>query len=100
MLARAVPGFMPVAVVVAMIVLAGVTRHSMRIGPAVLVLNLIIVVGEALMLARAVPGFMPVAVVVAMIVVAGVARDCRWVGAVVLVFVFVYIVVVVGEVVM
>src|SRR5262245_61747873 len=98
MLARAVAAFMPVAVMVAMSVVAGVSLNSRRIGAVVLVLIYVIVAGEAVMLARAVPGFMPVAVVVAMIVVAGVARDCRWVGAVVLVFV--YIVVVVGEVVM
>src|SRR5262245_3687584 len=87
------PGFMCVAVMVAMIVVAGLTRDSRRVGVVVLVLVLvqiiIIVVGEGVMFARVVAGFMRVPVVVAMIVVAGLTRDSRRVGVVVLAFVLV-----------
>src|SRR5262245_63496049 len=89
MLARAVAAFMPIAVVVAMIVVAGVTRDCRRVGAVVLVLvfvQIVVVVGEVVMLARAVAAFMPVPVLVAMIVVAGGARDGRRVAAVVLAF--------------
>ena len=89
MLARAVAAFMRVPVVVALIVVAGVTRDSRRVGVVVLVFVqiIIVVVGEVVMLARAIAAFMPVAVMVAMIVVAGVTRDSRRVGVLVLAFV-------------
>src|SRR5262249_62160073 len=78
MLARAVPGFMGVAVVVALTVVVGVTWDWRRVGVVVLVLvQIVIVVRAVVMLARAVPASRSVAVVRAVAVVVGGRRGGR-----------------------